>query len=124
MDFLLTAKRDKRAARRFLIKAIEGFGKATEINIDKSGANLAALERQNKCKRTRFEIRQVKYLNNIVEQDHRAVKRITRHMMGFKSLWSAANTLAGIELVHMLRKNQMAGYPGLALHQKFEILAA
>ena len=54
---------------------------------------------------------QVKYLNNctIVEQDHRAVKRMTRPMRGFKSFWSAAITLAGIELMHMIRKGQLKG---------------
>jgi putative transposase len=49
-------------------------------------------------------IRQVKYFNNIVEQDRRAVKRITKAMLGFKSFDAAKNVLAGIELVHMIRK--------------------
>ncbi len=53
-------------------------------------------------------VRQVKYLNNIVEQDHRAIKRVTRPMLGFKSFRSAARVLAGIELMHMIRKGQMA----------------
>ena len=52
-------------------------------------------------------MRQIKYLNNIVEQDHRAIKRQTRPMLGFKSFWSAAVTLAGVELVHMIRKGQL-----------------
>ena len=51
-------------------------------------------------------VRQVKYLNNIVEYDHRAIKRLTRLMLGFKSFRAAANVLAGIELMHMIRKNQ------------------
>ena len=54
-----------------------------------------------------IEVRQIKYLNNIVEQDHRAVKRITKPMMGFKSFRAARNVLAGIELMHMIRKGQM-----------------
>jgi putative transposase len=54
-----------------------------------------------------IEIGQVKYLNNIVEQDHRAIKRLVRPMPGFKSLRSAAATLAGIELMHMIRKGQL-----------------
>lgn len=53
-------------------------------------------------------VRQVKYLNNIVEQDHRAIKRLTRPMLGFKSFRSASNVLAGIELIHMIRKGQFA----------------
>ena len=52
-------------------------------------------------------MRQIKYLNNIVEQDHRAIKRQTRPMLGFKSFWSAAVTLAGVELMHMIRKGQV-----------------
>ena len=124
IDFLLTAKRDKRAARRFLVKAIEEFGKPEKINIDKSGANTAAIESYNKDTKSKIEIRQNKYLNNIIEQDHRAVKRITKPMMGFKSFWSAANTIAGIELIHMLRKGQMAQNNDLPLYQKFDALAA
>jgi transposase-like protein len=52
-------------------------------------------------------MRQIKYLNNIVEQDHRAIKRQTRPMLGFKSSWSATLTLAGVELMHMIRKGQL-----------------
>ena len=52
-------------------------------------------------------MRQIKYLNNIVEQDHRAIKRQTRPVLGFKSFWSAAVTLAGLEIMHMIRKGQL-----------------
>ena len=52
-------------------------------------------------------MRQVKYLNNIVEQDHRAIKRQTRPILGFKSFWSEAVTLAGVELMRMIRKGQL-----------------
>jgi len=55
-----------------------------------------------------IEIRQIKYLNNIVQQDHRAINRLVRPMLGFKSFRSAAVTLAGIELMHMIRKGQFA----------------
>ena len=54
-----------------------------------------------------IQVRQVKYLNNILEQDHRFIKRITRPMMGFKAFHSAAATLAGIEIAHMIRKKQI-----------------
>ena len=53
-----------------------------------------------------ISVRQVKYLNNIVEQDHRAIKRVTRPMLGFKSFGAAANVLAGAEFMHMIRKGQ------------------
>ena len=107
VDFLLTAKRDRKAALRFLRKAINGNGTPEKITIDKSGANKAAINSHNSEHETDIEIRQVKYLNNLVEQDHRAIKRLTRPMLGFKSFRSAAVTLAGIELMHMIRKGQL-----------------
>jgi len=106
VDFLLTAKRDKKAARRFLDKAIGSNGKPSLINIDKSGANTAGIKQFNRDENKRVKIRQCKYLNNIVEQDHRFIKRRTRPMLGFKSFWSARATLAGIELWRMLKKGQ------------------
>ena len=106
VDFLLTARRDKKAARRFLNKAIGSNGKPSLINIDKSGANTAAIKQYNTDENKRVKIRQCKYLNNIVEQDHRFIKRRSRPMLGFKSFWSARATLAGIELWHMLKKGQ------------------
>ena len=107
VDFLLTAKRDGNAAARFLRKAIDQCGTPEKITIDKSGANTAAIEEYNSENEASIELRQVKYLNNVVEQDHRAIKRMTRPMLGFKSFWSAAITLAGIELMHMIRKGQL-----------------
>jgi putative transposase len=70
-------------------------------------ANTAALEGHNAETEAGIEIRQIKYLNNIVEQDHRAIKRLVRPMLGFKFFRSAAVTLAGIELMHMIRKGQL-----------------
>ncbi len=70
--------------------------------MDKSGANKAALDGINAGMDTPMVVvRQVKYLNNIVEQDYRAVKRVTRPMLNFKSFRSAANILTSIELMHM-----------------------
>jgi putative transposase len=106
IDFLLTAKRDTKAARRFLDKAIGSSGKPSLINIDKSGANTAAIKQYNNDENRRVKIRQCKYLNNVVEQDHRFIKRIIRPMLGFKSFRSARATLAGIELWRMLKKGQ------------------
>jgi transposase-like protein len=106
IDFLLTAKRDLKAAKRFLRKAIRNNGEPEKINIDKSGANNAAIESYNADQDSGIEIRQVKYLNNGVESDHRNVKRRIRPMMGFKSFTSAKITLAGIEVMAMLKKSQ------------------
>jgi transposase-like protein len=107
IDFLLTRKRDKKAAKRFLIKAVTHNGIPDKITIDGSAANKAAIEEFNSDNDTTIEVRQVKYLNNIVEQDHRSIKRITNPMLGFKSFDSASITLNGIEIVHMLRKRQI-----------------
>jgi len=107
IDFLLTAKRDKKAALRFLNKAIGRNGKPGLINIDKGGANTAAIKQYDQDNNKRIKIRQRKYLNNIIEQDHRKIKRITRPMMGFKNFHAAQQTLTGIELMAMLKKGQM-----------------
>jgi putative transposase len=69
----------------------------------------------------------VKYLNNVIEQDHRAVKRVTRPMLGFKSFDAAQATLTGIELMHMLKKGQLVGeegVEGLTPAEQFYALAA
>jgi transposase-like protein len=108
VDFLLTAKRDTKAALRYLRKAIGCNGKPSLINIDQGGSNNAAINQYNAAESARIRIRQCKYLNNIVEQDHRLIKRITRPMLGFKEFRCAQATLAGIELIRMLRKEQMS----------------
>ena len=75
--------------------------------MDKSGSNKAAMDGINAKRDKLIEIRQIKYMNNIVEQGHRAVKRISKPMLVFKSFWAASKVLAGIELMHMIRKGQM-----------------
>ena len=91
---------------------------------DPGGANTAAIESYNAAHDTEIEIRRVKYLNNVVEQDHRAIKRQVRPMMGLKSFWSAAVTLAGIELMHMTRKGQLKAVGCLYPAQQFYSLAS
>jgi len=107
IDFLLTAHRDKKAARRFFKKAVRQHGLPDKVTIDKSGANTAAIEALKEETGHAIEIRQNKYLNNLVEQDHRSVKRIVRPMLSFKTFHSARITLQGIELLHMIKKGQM-----------------
>jgi putative transposase len=107
IDFLLTEQRDERAAKRFLTKAIRRHGVPEKITIDGSEANAAAIRSYNAEHGTEIIIRQVKYLNNRVEQDHRAVKRVMRPILGFKSFDAAQDALAGIELMHMIRKRQL-----------------
>ena len=87
VDFLLTAKRDRNAALRFLRKAIGHHGVPKKITIDKSDANTAAIESYNAEHEADIEIRRIKYLNNIVEQDHRADRtHVARPMLAFKPL--------------------------------------
>lgn len=88
-------------------KAIRRHGVPEKITIDGSAANEAAIKRSNEEHGTAIAIRKVKYLNNIVEQDHRGVKRITRPMLGFKAFDAAQSTLVGIELMHMIKKRQL-----------------
>jgi transposase-like protein len=108
VDFLLTAKCDMVAAKRFFDKAMGANGEPGKIAMDKSGANKAAIDAINAGRDGPIVVRQVKYLNNIVEQDHRAIKRVTRPMLHFKSFRSAGAVLAGVELMHMIRKGQFA----------------
>ncbi len=112
IDFLLTATRDTKAALRFLKKAIVQNGKPSLVNIDQSGANTAGLKQVNREHKTRIKIRQCKYLNNIIEQDHRRIKRLTRPMLGFKNFHAAQRTLAGIEVMAMIKKGQMKTLAG------------
>ncbi len=110
---MLSERRNLGAARRFFRKAIAINGIPNKIVIDKSGANLAGAQAiSNILKITGtdklIEILQVKYLNNILELDNRFIKRITRHMLGFKAFHSASATIAGIEVARMIRKKQFA----------------
>jgi transposase-like protein len=115
IDFLLTAKRDKSAALRFFEKAMRANEVPEKVTMDKSGANKAAMDEINSRGETPIIVRQVKYLNNIVEQDHRAVKRVTKPMLNFKSFRAAKSVLAGIELIHMIRKGQLLLEGGIEL---------
>ncbi len=123
VDFLLTRKRKRMSAQSFLIKAISNNYRPRVINIDKSGSNTAAIKVYNKRSFSKIKIRQCKYLNNIVEQDHRFIKWRIQNGLGFKSFESARRTLSGIEVVHMLRKNQVVR-PGITMFKSFCKLAA
>jgi len=110
IDFLLCAHRDYGAARRFFERAIDLHGVPEKITIDKSGANTAAIEGIRADSGANIELRQSKYLNNIVEQDHRAIKRIVRPMLGFKKFRCARALIAGIESMHMIKKGQLEDF--------------
>lgn len=127
LEFMLSENRDTAAARRFFKRAVATNGIPERIVIDKSGANLAGLQSLNVILKFTgvskiISIVQSKYLNNIVEQDHRFIKRITRPMLGFKAFHSAAATLAGIETAHMIRKGQLS-QAGVSAFKQFAALA-
>ena len=115
------------AALRFLKKASRRHGIPETITLDGSEAHEAAIKRYNQEHGTALAIRQVKYLHNIVEQDHRAGKRITRPMLGFQSFTAAQDTLGGIELTHRIKKRQLGveeGDEGRTAAELFYSLAA
>ena len=109
IEFLLRKHRDKVAAKAFFRKAFRNNELPEKINIDKSGSNISALDSANDNleEGQQIVIRQNKYLNNIVEQDHRFIKKRTKPMLGFKNFQSAKITLAGIENIRMIQKKQI-----------------
>ncbi len=107
VDFLLRPLLDKAAARRYFEKTMNQNGAPETVTMDKSGANLAAIQSINAEREVLIEVRQIKYLNNIVEQDQRAIKRIINPMMCFKDFRCARIILSGIEVMNMIRKWQM-----------------
>lgn len=133
IDFMLSKKRDKQAALRFFNKAFGDNGLPEKITMDKSGANKAGIDRVNLLLTLVFlftdifyqiMVRQIKYLNNIVEQDHRGIKKVTKAILGFKSFASAEATIAGIELHRMLKKGQHKEVANLPVYEQFYALAA
>jgi transposase-like protein len=93
VDFLRRrAHRDRAAARRFFERAMRRDGEPHTVTINKSDGNRSALQSINADRETPIRIRQVKYLNNVVEQDHHAIKRIIRPMMGFRNVRCARAT--------------------------------
>ena len=135
VEFWFSERRNLAAAKRFLRKALKRHGRLERVVIDGSQTNREAIlscdtvdRLQDKTRRDLkpIRIRQSAYLNNRIEQDHRAIKRRIRPMLGFKSLNSARAILGGIELVHMMRKGQAKYARNLqpSLAGQFDLLAA
>ncbi|MEK8095487.1 IS6 family transposase [Methylocystis sp. IM3] len=122
VDFRLTTKRDRKAALRFLRRAIGQNGAPKKITIDKSGANTAAIESYNAEHEAGIEIRRRKYLNNIVGAERSS--GWVRPALGFKSFRSATATLTGVELMHMIRKGQLRTTGKMRPAKQFYALAA
>lgn len=111
IEFLLRKRRDAAAAKAFFRKAFKSNDIPKKVVIDKSGSNTSALADFNKNlpKKQKIQILQNKYLNNLIEQDHRFIKKRTKPMLGFKSFRSAKITIAGIENIRMIKKGQIVG---------------
>jgi putative transposase len=135
VEFWVSERRNLTAAKRFLRKALKRYGRPERIVIDGSQTNREAilscdaesrLQDRSRRQLKPIRIQQSRYLNNRIEQDHRAIKRRVRPMLGFKSMASARAILGGIELVHMMRKGQAkyACNSNLSLAEQFETLVA
>src|SRR6202023_2553726 len=127
IDFLLSAKRDAAATKRFFRKALvqPHTVNPRTITVDKNPAYPKAVTEMKenaelwRCSR----LRQVKYLNNIVEQDHRRVKRLTGPGLGFGGFWTARRTLAGYEAMAMIRKGQVRNIGGNDIRAQTRFIA-
>ena len=112
IDFYLSAHRDQLAAARFLKKALGADHNTVPrvINVDKNASYPPAVDSAKEAGYLPEEtdLRQVKYLNNRIECDHRRIKRLIRHGLGFKSFWTAHKTIRGYETMYMIRKGQVA----------------
>ncbi|WP_319423573.1 DDE-type integrase/transposase/recombinase [Pleurocapsa sp. FMAR1] len=110
---MLSAIRSKLAAKRFFKKMLKAkyIGQLRVINLDKNPAYPFAIEelKVEKVLDKKGKIRQVKYLNNLVEQDHRGVKKITNATLGYKSFYTAGKTIRGIKIMRMIDKGQVKG---------------
>jgi putative transposase len=127
IEFLLRKYRDAIAAKAFFRKAFMNNGIPKKVNIDKSGSNSCAMNSFNESlsEEQKFEIRQNKYLNNIIEQDHRFIKKRTKLMLGFKSFHSAKITITGIENIRIIQKGQIVGYNNnVSSFENFKMLIA
>ncbi|MCY7285720.1 MAG: IS6 family transposase [Cyanobacteria bacterium CAN_BIN43] len=132
LDFMLSAKRDGKAAARFFRKVLKAqhtqaprvsrYASFEELTVDKNAAYPVAMDKlkADETIAEETELRQIKYLNNIIEQDHWNIKRIVKPMMGFKSFNSARRTLSGIEAMNGIRKGQAKGISkGDSVQMKF-----
>ncbi len=113
LDFMLSAKRDGKAAARFFRKVLKASHTQTPrvITVDDNAAYPVAVEalKGDETLAAETQIRQSKDLNNLIEQDHRNIKRLTKPMMGFGSFHTARRILSGIEAMSMIRKGQVKG---------------
>lgn len=112
IEFVLRKHRDTSAAKAFFRRPFKYNDHPKKVTIDKSGSNISALQAINEklVQDKQIEVRQIKYLNDIIEQDHRFIKKRTKPMLGFKSLHLAKITITGIENIRIIQKGQILGY--------------
>ena len=108
VDFFLSEYRDIAAAKRFFAQAIKKRGIPQKITLDGYAASQVAVSelQEEGILPAKLLVRTNRYLNNLIEQDHRRVKQRVRSMLGFKRFGYAAITISGIELVHQIKKKQ------------------
>jgi putative transposase len=130
VDFLLSEHRDIAAAKRFFMRAIEKQGVPEKVTVDGYAATHSAIGELKKFKILPIDVlvRTSKYLNNLIEQDHRRVKQRVYPMLGFKRFGNAAVTISGIELAHKIKKGQFdtstVEHPGVRAQQLWEAVLA
>ncbi len=111
LDFMLSERRNRPAAAWFFAKAMSSNGTPSKFVTDKSGTDAAGIRKVNKFLNrfgclAKIQTVMSRFLNNLIEQDNRSIKRRVRHMCGFKSFRSASENLCGIEVANMIRKRQ------------------
>jgi transposase-like protein len=108
VDFLLSEHRDIAAAKRFFRQAVHKHGPPEKITVDGYPATHTAIAdlKAKEILPQGTKVRTSKYLNNLIEQDHRGVKQRIYPMLGFKRFSNAAIAISGIELIHKIRKGQ------------------
>jgi transposase-like protein len=125
--FLLSAKRDAAAAKRFFRKTLKAIHVQSPrmITVDKNAAYPKAIDelKADKELSQKVKLRQKKYLNNIVEQDHRSIKRLVKPAMGFGSFNTARRTIRGYEIMNMIRKGQIKNVDKGAVKERVKFIA-
>lgn len=126
IDFLLRARGDAAAAKVFFKKAIKDNGRPEKVTVDKSGSNKAASDycNQDLSEYEKIQIRQIKYPNNLIEQDHRFIKKRTRSKLGIKCFHSARATIAEIESIRMIKGQIIGQTKNSSFYQNFANLMA
>jgi transposase-like protein len=131
VDFLLSKRRDVAAAKRFISRAAKRHGAPRLITLDGYAASHRAVDKLKTSGTLprRVQVRSCKYLNNVIEQDHRRIKQRIRPMLGFKRFETAAVTIRGIELAEKIKKDQfnlrpLTGKPATAPELWAAVLAA